>query len=55
VVINESQSKALGFASPKDAIGQKFNAQNMPQLTICGVTADFQFGTMASRIALNVC
>lgn len=50
VVINESQSQALGFASPKDAIGQKFNALNMPQLTICGVTADFQFGTMASRI-----
>jgi putative ABC transport system permease protein len=50
VVINESQSKALGFASPRDAIGQKFNAQNMPQLTICGVTADFQSGTMSSRI-----
>jgi putative ABC transport system permease protein len=50
VVINESQSKALGFASPKDAIGQKFNAQDMPQMTICGVTADFLSGAMSSRI-----
>jgi len=50
VVINETQSKALGFASPKDAIGQKFQAQGMPPLTICGVVSDFQFGAMTSRI-----
>lgn len=50
VVINETQSKALGFASPKDAIGKQFNSANMPPLTICGVVGDFVFGGMTGRI-----
>ncbi|RYU90086.1 ABC transporter permease [Mucilaginibacter terrigena] len=50
VVINETQSKALGFAQPKDAIGQQFNAVGIAPLTICGVVADFQFGAMSGRI-----
>ena len=50
VVINEAQSKALGFKSPQDAIGQKFNAQFNPTFTICGVVADFQFGAMTGAV-----
>jgi ABC-type antimicrobial peptide transport system permease subunit len=50
VVINETQSKVLGFASPKDAIGQQFKSVNMPPLTICGVVGDFVFGGMTGRI-----
>jgi ABC-type antimicrobial peptide transport system permease subunit len=50
VVINESQSKALGFLKPADAIGQQFNSVNMPPLTICGVVGDFIFGGMSARI-----
>lgn len=47
VVINESQSKMMGYKSPGDAIGQKIMQQgsNIP-LTICGVTGDFHFGSM---------
>lgn len=50
VVINETQSKALGFKSPKDAIGQQFNVQNQAAATICGVVADFQFGAMTGAV-----
>jgi len=50
VVINEAQSKALGFKSAREAIGQKFNAQFNPTLTICGVVANFQFGAMTGAI-----
>jgi len=50
VVINEAQSKALGFKSPQEAIGQKFNAQYNPTFTICGVVADFQFGPMTGAV-----
>ncbi|MDB5001617.1 MAG: hypothetical protein JWR76_2694 [Mucilaginibacter sp.] len=50
VVINETHLKALGYTNAKAAIGQQFKANNMPVLTICGVVADFQFGTMQGRI-----
>jgi putative ABC transport system permease protein len=50
VVINETQSKALGFKHPKDALGQQFYAQNYPPLTICGVVANFQFGPMTGSV-----
>ncbi|WP_342644391.1 ABC transporter permease [Mucilaginibacter sp. CSA2-8R] len=50
VVINESQVKQLDFASPQAAIGQQFKAQGMPVMTICGVTQDFQFGTMHEQV-----
>jgi ABC-type antimicrobial peptide transport system permease subunit len=51
VVINETASKALGWNDPKDAIGQLINSpgSNNPA-TICGVTADFHFGSMHDRI-----
>ncbi|MFD0763989.1 ABC transporter permease [Mucilaginibacter lutimaris] len=50
VVINEKHLKALGFKKAQDAIGQQFQAQGMPPLTIRGVVGDFQFGSMQSPI-----
>jgi putative ABC transport system permease protein len=51
VVINETQSKALGYKTPQDAIGQNIMMQGSTvPLTICGVTADFHFGSMHTRI-----
>ncbi|HMG09849.1 MAG TPA: FtsX-like permease family protein [Mucilaginibacter sp.] len=51
VVINETASKALGYPAPENAIGQRIMIPgvNIP-FTICGVTADFHFGSMQSRI-----
>ncbi|PWK76504.1 putative ABC transport system permease protein [Mucilaginibacter oryzae] len=53
VAINETQSKALGFKQPDDAIGQKIIIQQgnvaIPY-TIGGVTADFHFGSLHERI-----
>lgn len=50
VVINEAESKALGWKRPEDAIGQKILTPGFPVNTICGVTADFHFGSMQGRI-----
>ncbi|MDN5286829.1 MAG: hypothetical protein JWR38_3103 [Mucilaginibacter sp.] len=51
VVINETQSKALGYKTSQDAIGQHIMQQGSTiPLTICGVTADFHFGSMHDRI-----
>jgi putative ABC transport system permease protein len=51
VVINETQSKALGFKSPGEALGQKILSPGSPNVfTICGVTADFHFGSMQQLI-----
>lgn len=50
VVINEKQSKALGFKYPKDAIGKQFNVVDGAPSTICGVIADFRFGPMVGDI-----
>jgi ABC-type antimicrobial peptide transport system permease subunit len=51
VVINETAAKALGFAAPENAIGQNIMIPgvNIP-FTICGVTADFHFGSMRGLI-----
>jgi putative ABC transport system permease protein len=46
VVINEVQSKALGFNTPQEAVGQQFRAQGMPVLTVSGVVGNIQLGTM---------
>jgi ABC-type antimicrobial peptide transport system permease subunit len=52
VVINETQSKMLGYRVPDDAIGQQLLQQGSTiPLTICGVTADFHFGSMHDPIA----
>jgi len=51
IVINETASKALGWTDPKDAIGQFVKASGTTtQFVICGVTADFHFGSMQDQI-----
>ena len=51
VVINESQAKALGWKDAHDAIGQKIiSPGGRVAFTICGVTADFHFGSMQKAI-----
>jgi len=49
VVINTTASKALGWNDPKDAIGQPVMIGRIPS-TICGVVADFHFGSMQGSI-----
>jgi putative ABC transport system permease protein len=50
VVINQTQAKLLGFTNARDAIGQQFKALgSRDPLSICGVVADFQFGSMQAR------
>jgi putative ABC transport system permease protein len=49
VVINLTELKALGWSDPNEAIGQKLVYQGSPFI-ICGVTADFHFGSMQQRI-----
>ncbi len=51
VVINEAQSKALGWNDPQDAIGKQIRAYGFnDDLTIAGVTKDFHFGAMKDKI-----
>ena len=53
LVINETQAKALGWKDAADAIGQKIiipaYSMTVPY-TICGVTADFNFGSLHDKI-----
>jgi putative ABC transport system permease protein len=49
VVINETEAKALGWNNPNDAIGHKIMYWDEP-CEICGVTADFHFGSMQAKI-----
>jgi putative ABC transport system permease protein len=48
-VINESESKALGWKTPDEAIGRRIVFQG-DILNITGVVADFHFGSMQARI-----
>lgn len=52
LIINETQSKALGWRSPSEAIGQrvKFAGGDGTDFTITGVTKDFHFGSMQKAI-----
>lgn len=51
VVINETESKALGYPSTREAIGQQLRIPGDPNLyTVAGVTRDFHFGTMQVAI-----
>lgn len=51
VVINETAAKALGWKTPQDAIGQLINSPgSTAPATICGVIADFHFGSMQWKI-----
>lgn len=49
VVINETERKALGWNNAANAIGQKITYQGNT-FTVCGVTADFHFGSMQEHI-----
>jgi putative ABC transport system permease protein len=49
VVINETASKALGWADPRDAVGQKIVMEETAY-TISGVVADFHLGSMHDKI-----
>ncbi|CAN5484281.1 ABC transporter permease [soil metagenome] len=51
IVINETQSHALGFKNPHDAIGRQVYIQGGSMLfSITGVTKDFHFGSMQIAI-----
>jgi putative ABC transport system permease protein len=51
LVINETQSKALGWNNPHDAIGKELKIQNNPGVfTIAGVIKDFHFASMQLKI-----
>ncbi len=51
VVINETSAKSLGWTNPESAIGQpiKLDGYDLP-FTISGVTKDFHFGSMLTKI-----
>jgi ABC-type antimicrobial peptide transport system permease subunit len=53
IVMNETQAKALGWARPDEAVGQKIIIpaySSSTAYTVCGVTADFHFGSMQQKI-----
>ena len=52
IAVNQSQAAALGWRNPADAVGQKVIIpaySNTEPYTICGVTADFVFGSMRTQ------
>jgi putative ABC transport system permease protein len=53
IVINQTAARAMGWNDPNDAIGQKIiiPQTGLNPFYVCGVTADFHFGSMQSRIA----
>jgi ABC-type antimicrobial peptide transport system permease subunit len=51
IVINETESTALGWRNPQEAIGKQVRIYGFQStLTISGVTADFNFDSMQNRI-----
>ncbi|RKR85726.1 ABC-type antimicrobial peptide transport system permease subunit [Mucilaginibacter gracilis] len=53
IVINETQAKALGWNNAEQAIGQYIFIpayNDKVPFTVCGVTADFHFGSMHQKI-----
>jgi putative ABC transport system permease protein len=51
VVINETQSRALGWTHPQDAVGQQVVLpQNKTTYLVAGVVLDFHFGSMQGKI-----
>lgn len=52
IVINETEAKMLGWKSARDAVGKPVMiwAYSSKPFTICGVTADFHFGSMQDKI-----
>ena len=52
VIVNETAVKALGWKNANQAIGQQVKIPGNPQAyTITGVTNDFHFGSMQSKMA----
>jgi putative ABC transport system permease protein len=49
-LLNEAATKALGFASPAEAIGQVFTNEYNQTLTIAGVIADHHFHNVNSAV-----
>lgn len=51
IVINETEAKTLGWKRPQDAIGQPIMiwAYSKKPFIVCGVTADFHFGSMQTK------
>ena len=56
IVLNETAAKMLGWNDPVTAIGRqiKFQGYTGLVLEIVGITKDFQFGTMQSKMAAVV-
>ena len=55
VILNEKATKALGFASAGQAVGQQIRMPGDPSLyTIKGVTNDFHFSSMQQAIQCNI-
>jgi len=60
IVINQTEANALGWRDPAEAVGQKIiiPAYTIAPYTICGVTADFRFGSMRNKdepiVVMNV-
>ena len=51
LVINETQSRILGYETPAQALGQQLRIPGDPNLyTVAGVTRDFHFGSMQNAI-----
>lgn len=53
IVINQTQAATFGWTNAADAIGQKVFIpaySNTVPFTVCGVTADFHFGSMHDKI-----
>ncbi|MEO8862061.1 MAG: ABC transporter permease [Ginsengibacter sp.] len=52
VILNETAVKALGWKDPNEAIGQQVKIPGNPDIyTISGVTHDFHFGSMQTKMA----
>ena len=49
IVINQTQANAFGWSNAADAIGQKLIIWDNA-FTVCGVAADFHFGSMRDKI-----
>lgn len=56
IVINETESNALGWKNPVQAIGQRVRMAGIPNtfFTITGVTKDFHFGPMSVAVDPNI-
>jgi ABC-type antimicrobial peptide transport system permease subunit len=53
IVINETEAKLLGWKTPEDAVYQKIMIpayNDKKPFTVCGVVADFHFGSMHEKI-----